>query len=66
MIYQLIKTKTANDKIFYVERKLFKSKNPFLADSQKDTVIGFVKALNGTSIHNPYKEIFHEKTSKHY
>lgn len=66
MTYQLFKTKTVNDKIFYVEKKIFKSKNPFLADSQNDTVISFVKALDGTSIHNPYKEIFHEKTSKHY
>lgn len=66
MTYQLFKTKTVNDKIFYVEKKIFKSKNPFLADSQNDTVISFVKALDGTSIHNPCKEIFYEKTSKHY
>lgn len=66
MEYQLIKTKTVNDKISCVEKKILKSKNPFLADSQKDTVISFVKALDGTSIHNPYKEIFYEKTSKHY
>lgn len=66
MTYQLFKTKTINDKIFYVEKKILKSKNPSLADSKNDTVISFIKALDGTSIHNPCKEVFHEKISKHY
>lgn len=66
MTYQLLKTKTVNDKVFYVEKKIFKSKNHSLADSKNDTVISFIKALDGTSIHNPWKEVFHEKTSKHY
>lgn len=66
MTYQLVKTKTVDDKIFYVEKKTLKSKNPSLADSENDTVISLIKALDGTSIHNPYKEVFYEKTSKHY
>lgn len=66
MTYQLLKTKTVNDKTFYVEKKILKSKNPILADSTNDTVISFVKALDGTSIHNPYKAVSYEKTSKHF